>query len=100
VSEIQEAFDDLVTIIRELGAALIPACAAQYQAPPGFHASSSDGPSNPTLDITIDDRRLAVSSEIGATAASLRLARLQLSPHVTNLHRAVARWEGQEGVSE
>lgn len=97
MSTINDAYGDLVVTMRELGRELIPATAAQYQAPPQSTASkqSNDrGVKNPTLEIVLDPRRQAVSSAIDATAAAIRQARALLTPHVPALRAAVARWEG------
>lgn len=98
----RESFAQLVDTMRDLGAALGPATAVQYEAPPRSRASKdsvseSRGIRNPTLDTVLDPRRLAVSEEIAATALALRQARALLDPHRETLRLAVARWEGQEG---
>lgn len=105
MSAIQESYTDLVATMKDLGAALIPATAAQYEAPPRTHVSKesvseSKGIKNPTLDIVMDPRRMGLSDEIAATAAALRQARALLDPHRELLRQAVARWEGQEGTTE
>ncbi len=103
--DVKENYQALVEIMRELGSALIPATAAQYEAPPRSRSSKesvaeSKGISNPTVDIVMDARRLALSGEIGSTATDLAKARALLAPHVNALRLAVARWEGQEGPVE
>lgn len=102
MSTIQQSYTDLVEVMRGLGAALIPATAAQFEAPPRARkikeaVSESKGIPNPTLDVVLDPRRSAVSDEIASTAAALRQATATLAPHIKNLRRAVARWEGHEG---
>jgi hypothetical protein len=99
VSSIKESYGDLVTTMKELGAALIPATAVQYEAPPNGAASalSVGGVRNPTLDIVSDPRRSALSNEVAATDIALRQARALLGPHIDALQQATARWEGQEG---
>lgn len=102
MSPIQESYADHVTIMRDLGAALIPATAAQFQPPPRARVikesvSESKGISNPTVDTVLDERRMALSDEITSTARALRQASALLDPYRERLRRAVARWEGQEG---
>lgn len=99
---IQESYTDLVEAMRDLGAALIPATAAQFEAPPRSRVakeavSESKGIPNPTFDTASDPRRWALSEEITSTASSLRQATALIGPHSTALRRAVARWEGHEG---
>ncbi len=97
MSAVQESYTDLVTTARELGTALRSATAVQYEAPPQSGATkekNDKGVKNPTLEIVLDPRRDAVSTEIGLTAAALRQAVAILSPHIPALHAAVARWEG------
>jgi hypothetical protein len=101
---VQESYSDLVASMRDLGKALIPATAAQYDAPPRARStkeavSESKGIRNPTLETVLDARRLALSDEIGATATALRQARALLDPHRAALRQAVAVWEDQEGVT-
>lgn len=103
MSTVKESYADLVQTMRELGTALIPARAAQYEAPPQSGATrekNDRGVKNPTLEIVLDPRRLALSEEIDATAAALRQARSVLAPHVPALRLAVSRWEGHpEGIA-
>lgn len=99
---IQQSYTDLVEVMRGIGAALIPANAARYEAPPRARktkeaVSESKGIPNPTLDVVLDARRSALSDEITSTARTLRHATALLKPHINELRRAVARWEGQEG---
>ena len=99
---IQESYTDLVQTLRDLGSALIPATAAQFEAPPRARVakeavSESKGIPNPTFDTTSDPRRWALSEEIASTTQALRQATALLGPHCTALRRAVARWEGLEG---
>lgn len=103
MSTVQQSFTDLVLTLRQLGAALIPATAAQYQPPPrGRKAkesvSESKGISNPTLDTVLDPRRMALSDEVARADLALRSADAKLRPLISALHDAVARWEGQEGT--
>lgn len=103
LSDVKEAYRDLVDTLRDLGAALIPARAAQFEAPPRGSrgkesVSESRGVRNPTLDIVMDPRRSALSDRISDADTALRLARQTLAPHATALQQAVARWEGQEGT--
>lgn len=102
MSTVKESYGDLVDVMRALGAALIPATAAQYQAPPNGGAAPADskGVRNPTLDIVTDPRRSALSDEVSATATALRQARAILTPHIPALQQAIARWEGQEGPAQ
>lgn len=98
---VQESYMKLVATMRELGAALIPATAAQYEAPPRARSASesvsgSKAIPNPTLDTVLDPRRSRLSDEIGKTSAALRQAERLLFPRTHELRRAVARWEGQE----
>lgn len=102
MSPIQESYTALVEAMRDLGAALIPATAAQYQASPRARTvkesvTESKGIPNPTLDTVLDSRRLALSDEIASTARALRQATALLDPYRDSLRRVVARWEGQEG---
>lgn len=99
MSDIKESYGDLVTTMRALGAALIPATAARYEAPPNGSSQtpSIGGIRNPTLDIVSDPRRSALSDEVSKTDTALRQARAILAPHINTLQHAVARWEGQEG---
>jgi hypothetical protein len=97
VTDIKQEYGDLVDVLRDLGRAIIPARAAQYEAPPQSAAAKEKndrGVRNPTLEIVLDERRSAVSTEITATAAALRQARVLLTPHPDALRAAVARWEG------
>ena len=99
MSNVKESYTDIVGTLRSLGSALIPATAAQYEAPPSGRTTGTDskGVKNPTLDIVSDPRRSALSDEVAATDVALRHARAILSPHIDALQQAVARWEGQEG---
>ena len=99
MSNVRESYGDLVKTMKDLGAALIPATAVQYEAPPNGAAQtlSVGGVRNPTLDIVSDPRRSALSDEVAATATALRQARAILGPRVTALQQATARWEGLEG---
>lgn len=101
MSNIKESYSDVVETLREMGAALIPATAAQYEAPPSGPASSPNdkGVKNPTLDIVTDPRRSSLSDAVHAADVALRQARSILAPHAPALRQAVARWEGQEGPS-
>lgn len=97
-SPIHESYGELVQILRELGRELIPATAAQYEAPPASGASrekNDKGVKNPTLEIVLDPRREAVSAAIRDVDNSLRHARNLLAPHVSALQSAVGRWEGR-----
>lgn len=99
---IQESYTDIVQTLRDLGAALRPAVAAQFEAPPRARAvkesvTESKGIPNLTLDTVLDARRMALSEEIASTARTLRQASAMLGPHVLTLHTALARWEGHEG---
>lgn len=89
----QSAYTDLVTTMRGLGAVLGPAVAARYEAPP---AGPSGAGKNPTLDIVLDPRRLALSEAVSAAEQDLRRATRLLGPHMTHLREALARWEGAE----
>lgn len=103
MSTINDAYGDLVLTMRELGRELIPATAAQYHAPPQSGATkekNEKGIKNPTLEIVLEPRRLALSTEIDATASALRQARALLMPHIPALRSSVARWEGSpEGIT-
>lgn len=105
MSTIEERYLELVETMRDLGAALIPAVAVRYEAPPRTRAikdsvSESKGVSNPTLDTVLDPRRVAVSDAVAETASALRRAAALLDPHRSNLRSVVAGWEGQEGLPE
>jgi hypothetical protein len=93
--DVQRAYADLVMTLRDLGAVLRPAVAAQYDAPPGG-TGSAEGISNPTLDIVSDPRRLALSEEIHRTARSMAASHRQLEAHAQTLRTAFARWEGDK----
>lgn len=97
MSDIRTSYGEVVTHLRELGGLLPAALDAQFQSPPGSNAAPSSGPKNPTLETVMDDRRLALSSEISAIDRTLRQVAAQLEPHYTRLSRALARWEGYEG---
>lgn len=102
---VQEPYLALVEAMRDLGAALIPATAAQFEAPPRSRktkeaVSESKGVRNPTLDTVLDARRMALSDAVKATEVALRLARSTITPHTEALRLAVARWEGLEGTPE
>lgn len=100
---IQESYAALVLALRELGDALIPATAAQYEAPPRARSSErggAHGVNNPTLDIVLDPRRLALSEEIGRTSATLRQAARLVGQHTSSLRARTARWEGQDQGDE
>jgi len=92
----QETYADLVLTLRDLGTILGAAVGAQYEAPPSGVARGSSQIPNPTLDIVLDPRRLALSEAVARTAADLRRATRLVGPHVTHLQNAVARWEGGE----
>jgi len=97
MSAIHDNYADLVATMRTLGAALIPAVAAQYEAPPqggAVRQKNDKGVTNPTLEIVLDSRRSAVSQGISDAAAALRQANALLAPHVVVLTEAVDRWEG------
>ena len=102
MSTVQENYTDLITLLRELGPALSAATAVQYEAPPqsgSVKAKNDKGVKNPTLEIVLDPRRMAVSQSITDAAAALRQATATLAPHVPTLRSSVARWEGStEGV--
>lgn len=98
---IQESYTAAVQTLRDLGDALRPAVAAQFEAPPRARAvkesvSESKGIPNPTLDTVLDPRRMALSEEIASAAQALRQATALLGPHRPRLLSAVARWEGHD----
>ncbi len=103
MSTVQESYTDLITVLRELGPALSAATAVQYEAPPqsgSVKEKNDKGVKNPTLEIVLDPRRMAVSGSISDAAAAIRQATSILSPHVPALRASVARWEGSpEGVT-
>ncbi|MGW5402681.1 DUF7169 domain-containing protein [Streptomyces sp. NPDC003952] len=92
--DVHSAYATIVTTLRDLGAALRPAVAAQYTAPPGG-TGSADGIANPTLDIVADPRRLALSEEIHRTTRTLVSTADQLTNHTRTLLTALTRWEGE-----
>lgn len=97
MSAIHDSYAELVTTMRTLGAALIPAVAAQYEAPPqggSVRQKNDKGVTNPTLEIVLDARRSAVSQAISDTASALRMANALLESHIPELVHAVDRWEG------
>lgn len=91
----QGAFRDLVITVRELGEILSPAVAARYDAPPGGAGGGGQIP-NPTLDIVLDPRRLALSDEVSKSTTDIRRVTRLLGEHTEALRRAVTRWEGGE----
>lgn len=97
MSTVQESYMDLVHVMRGLGPALSAATAVQYEAPPQSGASkekNDKGVKNPTLEIVLDPRRMAVSQAITEASAALRQATATLQPHLPALRASVARWEG------
>lgn len=100
VETVQEAYTRTVLALRDVGDALRPAVAVQYEAPPGFVAPPApNGIPNPTLDIVADPRRLALSEEIKKTTDDLRRFAPLIAHHAERLRRATARWEGREESS-
>ncbi len=103
MTEIEREYAALVAEMRQLGAALIPAHAARYEAPPQSGATrekNERGVRNPTLEIVLDPRRTAVSEAIDTATSALRQARHILTPHTPALMSAVARWEGSPEGSQ
>lgn len=90
----QAAYAEIVMTLRDLGAVLRPAVAAQYDAPPGG-TGSAEGPSNPTLDIVSDPRRLALSDEVRRTTRLMVSTAKTLTDHTQALRTALTRWEGE-----
>lgn len=116
MTDIRENYTTLVNDVRaliletqRLGAALIPATAAQYEAPPGSVSARGvegemTGISNPTLDTVLDGRRMGLSEEITKTRRTLEGINGALTRRTAALRAATDRWEGldapaEEGVS-
>lgn len=101
MTEIQKQYTAAVEALRALGAALIPATAAQYLPPPGTVSSRGTtgemtGISNPTLDTVLDGRRMGLSDEVAKTAQKLSKVAADLSARTAALRTATDRWEGVE----
>lgn len=95
MTDIHEAYRDLITTLRDLEGVLRPAVAAQYDAPPGGTSDAApNGIPNPTLDTVIDARRSGLSDEIRRTSSVLIAATRTIQPQVPALGAALARWEG------
>lgn len=92
----QSAYAEIVMTLRDLGAALRPAVAAQYDAPPSG-TGAREGIPNPTLDIVSDPRRLELSDEVRRTTLAMVATARQLAGHATALRSALAQWEGEQG---
>jgi hypothetical protein len=94
---VRSAYAAVVTTLRDLGAVLRPAVAAQYEAPPGG-VGASGGVANPTADIVADPRRLALSAEVQRATRSMLSTASLLSENTQTLRTALARWEGEMGT--
>jgi len=93
---IESAYAAAVLALRELGKALPPAIAARYEAPPGCLSSTGSpvGVPNPTLDITLDPRRRAVSDEVTGVTFELTRYAQGLAGASARLRTVTARWDG------
>jgi len=105
MTDIQADYTDAVNALRELGAALIPATAAQYLPPPGTVAARSTsgemtGISNPTLDTVLDGRRMHLSEEVTKTSVALSHVAAGLLTRAAALRAATDRWEGLDAPAE
>jgi len=112
MTDVRDSYTALVSEVRELilqtqrlGAALIPATAAQYEAPPGTVAAKGKtgemtGISNPTLDTVLDGRRMGLSEEVTRTSQTLSRVASDLSARTAALRAATDRWEGLDPVAD
>lgn len=112
MTDIRDNYTALVNDVRSLieetqrlGAALIPATAAQYEAPPGSVSARGvegemTGISNPTLDTVLDGRRMGLSEEIARTSVTLSRVSAGLSARTAALRAATDRWEGLDTAAE
>lgn len=100
--------DALVSIIREETEALhrlIPGASdRQWSASPvprpredTSERSSGDRPADPTADVVLDARRLALRAEVIRSERSLREAAIRLRAARKGLDRAIARFDGEGG---
>lgn len=90
----QDAFNAHADALRDLGKALSAAAAVRWEPSP-VTPSSSRGVPNPTLDTVLDPRRLGVSEEITRTTVGLWPLTEKIQSMTSDLHAAVARWEGE-----
>ena len=100
-TEIAHDVNALAGEIRSLARLLDAALEIQWQAPPIVAArddtaerSKGSAPNNPTADVTLDDRRLAVRSAIRSGQQSIRLAQASVRSAATALGGALDAWEG------
>lgn len=54
------------------------------------------GHGDPTLAITLDDRRLALRASVSTASAEIIRATTAISAARANVHSALARWNGDE----
>lgn len=87
----QETFLDLTTALQNLANILGPALSARYEAPP-----KSGGGTNPTMDITLNPRRLALSDEIRSAEVSMRRMSEWARRHHAEITYALETWQGVE----
>ena len=96
---------NLIEETQRLGAALIPATAAQFEPPPGSVSARGvegemTGISNPTLDTVLDGRRMGLSEEIVRTSVTLSRVSAGLTARTAALRAATDRWEGLDSAED
>ena len=96
MTTVQNDYTRLVQTLRGIGEALAPAVEARYDAPPSGAAHGGGQVPNPTLDIVLDPRRMALSAEVDKVSIALRRATATLEPRIKALTTATRRWEGQK----
>lgn len=104
--EVQQHLTDIRTISSDLKAleALLPAAyAAQWERSPVPRSREDTGershggpPSDPTADVALDERRLALREAVTRFEAFVRYAAVGAASARERLDRALADWEGLE----
>ena len=105
MTDIHTAYADAVLALRDLGAALIPATAAQYLPPPGSVSARGTtgemtGISNPTLDTVLDGRRMGLSETVNEASRTLSQMAAGMTRLTAALRAATDRWEGLDTAAE
>lgn len=99
--EVIALLDELRERAADVGRLLDEALVCQWQASPAprpredtTERSKGGPPSDPTGDVVLDDRRLALRSAVDSAALSLRVAKAGLGGAHRRLEEALRAWEG------
>lgn len=101
-TDLREILADLAERSAGLIASLDQAAALQWSASPvpkprddTAERSKGSPPSDPTADVVLDDRRLAVRAAVEDGARSLRVATAMVEASRQRVESAIGGWEGK-----